>query len=116
MADPNMSDFYKRIARIQKAHAKGYGFEASGTRGRSFYLRPAPPRRSFLGPFLFLIICGFLLKGAMYSQIGADVYNSRVSALMAGKGLDRAGGWVMKADPMTIFVGHRIDQMLLKLK
>ncbi len=32
--DPNLNDFYSRVSRIEKSHAKGYGFEAAGSLGR----------------------------------------------------------------------------------
>ena len=116
MADPNMTDFYGRVARIQKARAKGYGFEASGTLGRSHYFKASYRRRSVLGPLVFLLLCGFLLKGVMYQQIGAETYYARVTALRAGAGVDRVGGWLMQTDPVTVFVAGKVDAVLLKLK
>ena len=116
MADPNMADFYGRVARIQTARAKGYGFEASGTLGRSYYHKAAPKRRSFLGPIVFLLVCGFLLKGVMYQQIGAQTYTTRVAGLMASEGVDRVGGWLMQADPVTVYIAGKVDMALLKFK
>ncbi len=116
MTDPNMADFYNRVAKIQKARAKGYGFEAPGTLGRSYYAKPAPQRRSFLAPVLFLVLCGFMLKGAMLNQIGSDLYKSRVQSLMAGQGLDRAGGWLMQADPVTVYLAGKIKLAVLAMK
>ncbi|MGV8987518.1 MAG: hypothetical protein ACOH2H_14695 [Cypionkella sp.] len=116
MADSNIGDFYNRVARIERARKKGYGFEAAGTLGRSHYARPVPRRRSAVGPVLFLLACGFLLKGTMYSQVGPDLYNQRVSALMAGEGIDRVGGWLMQADPVTLYAAGKINLLQLKLK
>ena len=116
MADPNMSDFYGRVARIRQARAKGHGFEASGTLGRSHYPKQAPKRRSIVGPVLFLFVCGFLLKGVMYQQIGAHIYTTRVADLMTGQGVDRVGGWLMQADPITIYVAGMFDLAVQKLK
>ena len=116
MPDPNMADFYGRVARLQKARAKGYGFEASGTLGRSYYPKPARKRRSFLGPVLFLLICGFLLKGVMYQQIGAQTYTARVIGLVSGEGVDLVGGWLMQADPVTVYIAGKVDLLLRKAK
>ena len=116
MNDPNMSDFYGRVARIERARKKGHGFEASGALGRSYYGRPAAKRRSILGPVVIFMLCIFLLKGTMYNQIGASLYDSRVSALRTGKGIERVGGWLMLADPITIMVGDTIGKLLLKIK
>lgn len=116
MADSNMTDFYRRVSRIEKMRAKGYGFEADGTLGRSYYTRPKAQRRSVLGPILFVAFCVFLMKGVMYHEVGADTYNERVASLMAGSGVDHAGGWVMQADQVTIFIAAKLDALLLNLK
>ena len=116
MTDPNMTDFYRRLSRLEKMRAKGFGFEAEGTLGRSYYHRPVARRRSILGPILFVTFCVFLLKGTMYHEVGAETYNSRVAALMAGEGIDHVGGWIMQAEPLTVFVAGKLDALLLKLK
>lgn len=116
MTDPNLKDFYGRVARIQKARARGYGFEAAGTLGRSYYSRPAAPRRSVLGPVLFLVLCTVLLKGLIYQSIGADSYTQRVATLMTGDGIERAGGWLMQPEPVTVFVAEQITLIRAKLK
>ncbi len=116
MTDPNLTDFYGRVARIQKARAKGYGFEAPGTLGRSYYLRPQARRRSIIAPVLFLIVCSFLLKGVIYHGVGSQTYQDRVTSLMAGQGIERAGGWLMQVDPVTLFVSDKIAQIVAQVK
>lgn len=116
MADPNLTDFYGRVARIERARAKGYGFEAPGTLGRSYYYRPAAKRASILWPVLLLLLSAFVLKGAIYHEVGAESYNERVTALMAGEGIDRVGGWLMQVEPMTLYISDKIDLGLQKLK
>ena len=116
MTDPNMTDFYGRVARLQKARAKGYGFEAPGALGRSYYHRPASRRRSILVPVLFLLICGFLLKGLIYHSVGAQSYEDRVVSLMAGKGVEPVGGWLMQTEPVTMFVAAQITKGLALIK
>jgi hypothetical protein len=116
MTDPNMTDFYGRVARIQKARAKGQGFEAPGALGRSFYYRAAPQRRSVLMPVLFLLLCCFLLKGMIYRSVGAESYNDRVTLLMAGTGIEPLGGWLMQTEPVTVFVADQITKGLSKLQ
>jgi hypothetical protein len=61
MTDPNLNDFKGRVARIQEARQNGYGFEATGTLGRSYYHRSAAQRRSVIGPVVFMVLCVFLL-------------------------------------------------------
>lgn len=114
MHDPNLTDFYGRVARIQKARAMGQGFEAPGTLGRSYYFHPRVRRRTVLGPALFLVICALLLKGVIYHEIGAESYNQRVAALMAGDGVDRVGGWFMQEEAATRLVAQGITWVLAK--
>jgi hypothetical protein len=114
MADQNMVDFYGRVSRIKKARAKGYGFEAAGTLGRSFYTQHAQPRTKFsiLKPALIVLIGAFGLKGAIHYQIGGNVYSARVAELKAGEGFDRIGGYLMQADPVTMFVSAKLKQTI----
>lgn len=116
MSDPSLVEFYGRVARIERARAKGYGFEAAGTLGRSYYTRPQTKRRSLLVPMIFLVLCVFLMKGAIYHAVGAQSYNDRVTSLMAVEGIDRIGGWLMQADPVTLFAADKIALGLKTLK
>ena len=110
MADPNLVDFYGRVARIEKDHARGYGFEARGTLGRSAYLRK--PRKSafrFVMPVLAVIACGITVKGFIHHHIGSNVYDERVASLLGGEGFDRLGGYLMQADLATLWVSKKLD-------
>lgn len=114
MVDPNLADFYGRIARIEKARSKGFGFEASGTLGRSYYTYYNRSRRkgrfSVMKPLMVVLACGFALKGAIHHQIGDEIYATRVAQLSGGEGFDRLGAYLMQADPVTLFVSHQIDK------
>jgi hypothetical protein len=116
MADVNLVDFYGRVARIEKDHARGYGFEAVGTLGRSGSTRRS--KKSYLRfvmPMLAIVACSVGLKGAIYHQIGADLYQARVDNLMDGQGFDRLGGVLMQADPATVWVSDKLDATLGKM-
>jgi hypothetical protein len=110
MVDANLHEFYGRIAKIQKARALGYGFEADGTLGRSHYRRPVQRRRSFVAPILIVLMCGFGMKGTIHSKVGNDVYQTRVNSLLEGQGFERLGGYLMKSDPVTLFVSQQIKR------
>ena len=66
MANSDFADFYARVTRAKKACPKEYGFEAIGTLDRSSYAKPSRRSVSILGPLLFLLVCGFLMKSVMY--------------------------------------------------
>ena len=109
MSDQNMAEFYKRAARLERDRAKGMGFEASGTLGRSYYQRPAARRRSMLWPALFLVVVAFVLKGAIFYVAGPEPYASRVADLQSSPGVvEQIGGWLMQADPVTVNVSKAI--------
>jgi hypothetical protein len=110
MADPNLVDFYGRVARIEKDHARGRGFEAVGTLGRSAYLRK--PKKSpfrFVMPVLAVVACGVTVKGFIHQQIGGNIYDQRVASLLEGEGFDRLGGYLMQADVATLWVSEKLN-------
>lgn len=114
MADPNLTDFYSNVSRLEKRHAQGYRFDAAGTLGG--YRRVKSHRRSFIKPLLLVLCSGIALKAMIYQNVGHDAYANRVSALQAGQGMDLLGGFLMQADPVTVFVADKISQGLRQLK
>jgi|GEM_PF-2171816 len=68
MSDPNLADFYGRVARIERARAKGYGFESNGRSGRSHYLRATRQRRPLLRVLIFAFVCVFGLNSPYSSK------------------------------------------------
>jgi hypothetical protein len=116
MADPNLVDFYSRVARFERARSHGYGFDAAGTLGRSHFTRKSRPRRAILGPLLMVAVCAIGLKGAILHTVGAESYNLRVERLQAGEGFDRMGGWLMQADPATVWVSGKISDTLMRFQ
>ncbi|MDQ2067297.1 hypothetical protein Q9295_13045 [Xinfangfangia sp. CPCC 101601] len=111
-ADPNLSDFYSRVARIEKAHAKGYGFEAQGTLGRSSTHRRQRSTWKLVKPLLVVLAAGFATKGVIHYHIGAPLYEERVAALMQGEGFDWLGGALMQADPATRAISSTLVAVL----
>ncbi len=117
MSDPSIAEFNSRIARIEKARSKGFGFEADGTLGRSFYTKVNRRRLNRLRvplvrPVLALLICGTLLKAIFLHHLGAQAYDDRVARLLEGQGFDRIGGWLMQADPVTLAVSAKITELV----
>ena len=110
--DPNLNDFYSRVSRIEKAHAKGYGFEARGTVSRKAQARSAWRGLRFLKPLAVALVLGIGLKGLIHYYVGAQTYESRVSGLAAGEGFDPVGAWLMYADPATLFVSAQLQALM----
>lgn len=110
--DPNLNDFYSRVSRIEKTHAKGYGFEAPGTVSRKASGRFGARLAKLVKPLLFALVIGLGLKGTIHYFVGAQTYETRVSALAAGDGFDPIGAWLMHADPVTLFISGQLQAML----
>jgi hypothetical protein len=111
VGDPNLRDFYGRISRIEEARAQGYGFEAPGTIGLSQYRRVVHRRRSIFGPIFVAVVMALALKGTIHYKVGESTYNARVETLLAGQSFDKLGGWLMQADPATLWVSGFIKEM-----
>ncbi len=110
-ADPNLNEFYGRVARIEKAHAKGYGFEASGTLGRSSTWKRDRSVWRLVKPLIVVLAMGLGLKGMIHHYVGAELYQQRVDALMAGEGFDRVGGTLMQADMATLAISAMLGEV-----
>lgn len=108
MSDPNIRDFYSRVNRIERSHARGYSFVAEGTLGRT----PRPARRGRLVPVLrsalFLLAGLVCLKGVLNYQVGPDLYDQRVERLQAGDEVERIGAAIMWADPASVWVADQL--------
>lgn len=110
--DPNLNEFYSRVSRIEKSHAKGYGFEAPGTIGRKSTTRTGSWLFRAAKPLVLALALGVGLKGIIHYYIGAQTYESRVSGLAAGSGFDPVGAWLMYADPATLLVSAQLQELL----
>ncbi len=110
--DPNLNDFYNRVSRIEKSHAKGYGFEAAGTVGRKAKSQVGLRSLKVVKPLLMALVLGAGLKGMIHYYVGTNTYESRVSALAAGSGFDPVGAWLMHADPVTLWISGQMQSLL----
>lgn len=118
MSDLGYAEFYDRIARIERARAKGLGFEAVGTLGRSHFSRKSRAFRldlSFLRPVIALIVCCTVVKAMFLHQLGAEAYGDRIEKMMTGDSFDRVGAWFMQADPMTTTLSNQISMLLRRV-
>ena len=117
MADANMADFYDRVRRFERMRSKGYGFETPDTLGRSFYnQRNVTKRRAWVLPMLVSLMVIVGLKASLYQAVGAQSYENRVAKLQAGSGFDPVGGWLMQADPVTLWTADKIADAVARLR
>lgn len=116
MMDPNLHDFYARVARLEQAHARGMGFEAPGAIGRSHYVTKRRRSIPILRPVLAVAIAVTLLKSTILYHTGAEAYSERVVELKAGAGFDRLGGLLMTPDPLSLFLAEQLRIQLPRLR
>lgn len=109
MTDPNLQDFYARIARVQAGHSRGMGFEAQGTLGRSAYARPRRRRLNVIKPLIVAGLCVIALKATIHYHIGDGVYRARVAIMATGDEVDRLGALAMAPDAVTLWVSGRLQ-------
>lgn len=112
MVDPQLQDFYVRVARIEAARRKGFGFEAVGTVGRSYYARQTRRPFPIIRPLLVVVLCVIALKAVIHYNIGDETYRDRVVELQSGEGFDRLGGYLMAVDPVTLWLSQQISQRM----
>lgn len=109
--DPNLNDFYGRVQRIEKMRRKGYGFEASGTLGRSATFKRERSVGGMLRSALLIVAMGFVLKGVIHFYVGAETYDLRVSELATGTGFDPVAAGLMSADPITATISAFLGEV-----
>lgn len=111
MAHANTQNFDKRLEKILRKHQKmARGYVPTLTEDG---LIVATPRRRVrlpwrAGLFLLVVLMGF--KAILLSSIGTTAYAERVAGLQAGTQIERAGAWVMTADPVTVWLSEQIIQ------
>lgn len=110
MAD-HFREFDTRLKRIDRRHrkvAKGY----VATIGRDGLLTQSPRRRRLRVPFggiAFIAVAIVAFKGIVHAQLGPTSYETRIASLANGSGIEKAGAWVMQADPLTIWVSEKFS-------
>ncbi len=107
-------EFDSRLKRIDRRHRKiAQGYTAAV--GRDGLLVAVPRRRRLRVPFagIALVAVGIILfKGFVHAQLGAAGYDTRVANLSAGSSVEKAAGWVMQADPLTLWVSQKVAAVL----
>lgn len=114
MADANMEDFYRRMDRIDRNHRKlARGYVTTVNADGLIVARPRTSSRRFPWRGLMLVLALMIVfKGFMYAQIGAADYDARVALLQQGTIAEQVGGYIMKADPVTVAISAWFEDML----
>lgn len=114
MADRKQYEFGKRLQRIERHHRKLEGGYVTAMTNDGLVV--ARPQRKVMGfPYrgLFFSFCLLLLfKAFIYTSLGPATYASRIDRLQSGTVVEQAGAYVMKADPVTIWIGGQMKRTL----
>lgn len=114
MADKQMDQFGSRLKRIGQTHRKlSNGYVT--TINHDGLIVAVPRRRRLRVPFagIALVAIGLIaFKGIVYFQLGAPGYEARVAQLAAGSTVERAGAWIMQADPLTVWVSEQASSLV----
>lgn len=57
-----------------------------------------------LRPLLAILAVAFCFKGLLLASMGAGNYAEKVATLQAGSLVEKAGAWLMQADPVTVML------------
>lgn len=114
MAYAGTQQHAKRLTRIEaKRRAISRGAVYSVNHDGLIIARPR--RRGMRFPLrgLFFAIASLLMfKVALLSSLGASIYSDRVAELAEGSAFERAGAWVMAADPLTSWAAIQVKLFL----
>ncbi|MBK1635584.1 hypothetical protein [Rhodovulum adriaticum] len=111
--DPQRRAYYARVARLERMHSRGYGFEAPGTLGRSYYThyqRSSRRRVPVLRIAAVVAAALILMKALIVSQIGVMDYNMRLDRFGADTVAQRSLAYVMQVDPITAWLGAELHK------
>lgn len=99
--------FDRRLKRIVRKHKlMSYGVKRSVSSTGLIVARPRIYNPKFPIKGLILAIAAmFAFKGFLYANLGEQTYNLRVAELASGTAVEKAGAWVMQADPATSMIG-----------
>ncbi|WP_323779855.1 hypothetical protein [Leisingera sp.] len=106
--------FQARLKQINRKHeALSAGYSAKLRPDGLLVVRPHRLRTRGSGRSILLFVAAVLLfKSFLMAALGFGSYDARVQTLAAGSGVERAGAFLMQADPVSVFVARKIGPVL----
>ena len=113
MSASQYDEFDRRMRRITRRHTKlSHGYVTSVNDDGLVVAKPKRKRRGTLRGVAIVVLVMMVFKGFLHSQLGAAAYGERVAALSNGSAFEKAGGVLMAADPITVWLSARISGLL----
>ncbi|MEX0316628.1 MULTISPECIES: hypothetical protein [unclassified Ruegeria] len=106
--------FEQRIQRLTKKHrAMTRGYRAQMRADGLVVMKPRRVRSAApLRVMVLSLVAFFLFKGFLLATLGATSYDQRVERLNEGTSVEKAGAWVMQADPLSALIAEQIGPFL----
>ncbi|KIC10690.1 hypothetical protein RA19_09800 [Leisingera sp. ANG-M1] len=106
--------FQARLKHINRKHeAISGGYTAKLRPDGLLVVKPHRVQSRISGRSVLFFVAAFLLfKGFLMAALGFGSYDERVSTLAQGSAVERAGAFVMQADPASVFVAQKIGPIL----
>ncbi|WP_264212702.1 hypothetical protein [Leisingera thetidis] len=106
--------FQARLKQINRKHeALSGGYSAKLRPDGLLVVKPRRVQSRISGRTLVFFAAAFLLfKGILMAALGFGSYDERVQTLAGGTALERAGAFLMQADPVSVFAAQKIRPML----
>ncbi|MDE4132716.1 hypothetical protein PXK00_06325 [Phaeobacter sp. QD34_3] len=106
-------EFNARLRRLEDKHeAMSSGYSAHVGSDGLIMVKPRRSRasRSRVTPraVVFLLCSVFLFKGFLMASLGFASYDARVAELSRGIAVERAGAFVMQAEPISVLIGQKL--------
>ncbi|MFC3614272.1 hypothetical protein ACFORG_10915 [Lutimaribacter marinistellae] len=110
----NQVEFDRRIRRLAKKHnAMAGGYRAQMRPDGLIVMKPRRSRPGISFRAIVFFIAGFFVfKGFMLASVGVATYEERVARLAEGTTAERAGAWVMNADPVSTYISETLGPWL----
>jgi hypothetical protein len=114
MSASQFDEFDRRMRRISRRHTKlSHGYVTSVNDDGLVVAKPKRKfRRGTLRGIAIVMLVLMVFKGFLHNQLGAFAYEDRVDTLAAGSAFEKAGGILMTADPITLWLSGKFGQYL----
>lgn len=110
-----VENFDHRLKRVNKRHNRMRENGVVARIGKDGLISAHPRRRMPRFPLkgvVLLFAAALVYKGFLLAHLGVATYDDRVNSLASGTLPERAGAWVLQADPATVFISDLIKPLL----
>ncbi|CUI00540.1 hypothetical protein PNH50_13290 [Leisingera aquaemixtae] len=106
--------FQARLKQINRKHeAMAGGYSAKLRPDGLLVIKPGSVQSRISARTLVFFAAAFLLfKGFLMAALGFGSYDQRVRTLAGGSAVERAGAFIMQADPVSVFFAQKIGPVL----